>query len=448
MLRLLAALVVVLVPCAAQSAASSSPAPPSDWFAPLKNIHLGPKVLLSLGGETRQRFEFFNNDEWGLKHAGADGFYLQRYHFNVDLRVGSRFRFFGQLKSNLAAGRAEGPRPVDADRVDVHQAFAEIVLIPKSSAGEWTLRLGRQESPLGSSRLVSLRDGPNVRLSFDGARLMGHIHNWNLNLLALRPARTRAGSFDDTPDNRQSLWGLYATNKLAALPGATLDLYYLGLDRKRARFHSGTGREQRHSFGARFSRRQDAWDLDYEGVLQSGTFAAPSGGQGIRAWTTGTNSGYTFLQLPGKPRIGTKANVTSGDRNPNDRRLNTFNALFPKGNYFSQADLLGPYNLMDLHPSISVKLRPEVTLTQDFDLFWRYSTRDGLYDVPGNPIVPGTGSNARFIGHAFKTGLEWKYDAHLSFEAEYQRLLSGSFLRQQGRPNTIDFFALWATFRF
>jgi hypothetical protein len=56
--------------------------------------------------------------------------------------------------------------------------------------------------------------------------------------------------------------------------------------------------------------------------------------------------------------------------------------MFPKGAYFSEADLLGPYNLMDLHPSLQVRSR--VKLTTDADFFWRQSIRDGIYGIPGN----------------------------------------------------------------
>lgn len=407
----------------------------------IKNIQLLPKLRLSIGADVRQRFEWFRNEEWGLEKPGVDGFHLQRYMIHAELRAGNLFRFFAQLKSNFVTGRQDAPRPTDRDRVDVHQAFAEFRM---ESLGDLTIRAGRQEVALGSSRLVSIRDGPNVRLSFDGARLAWKMADWKVELLALRPVRTRAGAFDDTPDNRQSLWGVYATSKEKAYWGGTLDIYYLGLDRKRARFDSGTGREQRQSFGARYSRRTAELDLDYEGIFQTGTFLSRS----IRAWTTGTNTGYTLTQTPLQPRFGIKANITSGDRDPNDRRHGTFNALFPKGNYFSQADVLGPYNLMDIHPGVAIRLTKDWVANFDCDLFWRYSTSDGLYDVPGNPAVAGKGSNARFIGHAYKGALEWKANRYLSVEAEYQRLFSGTFLRQQGRPNTIDFVAIWTTIRF
>ncbi|MBC7924351.1 MAG: alginate export family protein [Bryobacteraceae bacterium] len=406
----------------------------------MKNVRIGTDWSLTLGGETRQRVEILGNEGWGLSKPGQDSFYLQRYMLHADLRWRTRIRFFGQLKSGLVSGRRDGPRPVDADRLDVHQAFVEIPIL---DSDRWSLRVGRQEVSLGSSRLVSIREGPNVRFALDGARLIWQSGTWKFNVLVLRPVTTGTGSFDDLPDSNQSLWGVYSTKTFARNSGI-LDVYYLGLERKRTRFDSGFGPETRHSFGTRFSRRHSGWSFDYEAVGQTGTFA----GRSIWAWTTGTNTEYTFESAPLKPEISLKADITSGDRNPSDTRLGTFNALFPKGNYFSQADVLGPYNLMDLHPQVQVDISKSISIASGVDVFWRHSTRDGLYNVPGVPIVPGTGSDARFVGHAVKLGVEWNANQHLSFESEYQRLFSGKFLREQSRPRSVDFFALWATLRF
>src|SRR5690606_10364983 len=42
-------------------------------------------------------------------------------------------------------------------------------------------------------------------------------------------------------------------------------------------------------------------------------------------------------------------------RPPHCPDLQTFNPLFPRGAYFSQANLLGPLNHVDLHPALSLK---------------------------------------------------------------------------------------------
>ena len=123
-------------------------------------------------------------------------------------------------------------------------------------------------------------------------------------------------------------------------------------------FDAGSGREQRHSVGGRVWGRTDFWDYNYEMVFQWGRFSDGA----IRAWTTASDTGFRIESAPLRPRIGLKADIASGDNDLADHTLGTFNALFPKGAYFSQADLLGPYNLMDLHPSVELHLTKSLKL--------------------------------------------------------------------------------------
>jgi hypothetical protein len=84
---------------------------------------------------------------------------------------------------------------------------------------------------------------------------------------ALRPDKDNPGFFDNAPDHTVSFWGVYATRSLPRK--ASLDLYYLGLDRKAVTFQRGTAQEVRHSLGARISRpiatEHSGWDYDAMG---------------------------------------------------------------------------------------------------------------------------------------------------------------------------------------
>ena len=200
---------------------------------------------------------------------------------------------------------------------------------------------------------------------------------------------------------------MYSVRSFPALPKGNIDLYYLGLDRKRARFDAGSEREQRHSAGARLWEKTESWDYNYELVFQWGHF----GPGDIRAWTGASDTGFRIESVKFRPRLGLKADVASGDQDPTDQTLGTFNALFPKGAYFSEADLLGPYNLMDLHPSVELNLTPSLKLTTDADFFWRQSIHEGIYEIPGNLLESGGGTAARYIGCHTSAQLEWSKPA-------------------------------------
>src|SRR5438552_7973441 len=79
----------------------------TDPLDPLKFIALNSKGdwFLSLGGEARENLEYFQNPTWGQEPQGS-AYLLQRYTAHMDLHLGARARFFGQIKSGLENGRA------------------------------------------------------------------------------------------------------------------------------------------------------------------------------------------------------------------------------------------------------------------------------------------------------------------------------------------------------
>ena len=398
---------------------------------------------LSVGGEVRERYEYFHNSLWGRGPQDKNGYLLQRHMLHADLHFGPNFRFFGQLKSGLEGGRKGGPRPSDEDKLDVNQAFLDGVL-GFSDDASITLRVGRQEMAYGSSRLVSFREGPNVRQSFDGLRIILNTGAWRVDGFVTRPVETDPGFFDDGPDRTRAFWGGYAVRPLPVLPKGNIDLYYLGLLRKEAEFDQGTARELRHSVGMRLWGRTQAWDYNFEFVYQWGKF-----GRGrIQAWTIASDTGYTVRSTLFSPRIGLKANIASGDRDPNDQDLQSFNALFPRGAYFSEASLIGPANFMDLHPSLDLRLTERVKLTTDWDFFWRQSVRDGIYGNAVNLVRSGRGSRARYIGSQPQTQVEWRANRHLTVTAVYAHFFAGPFLKETRPGKDVDYFTAWVTYKF
>jgi len=399
-------------------------------------------TYLSFGGEIRERYEVFRNRTWGADPPDDNGYLLQRYMVHSDLHIGSHVRFFFQLKSGLASGELT-VRPPDKDKLDVNQGFTDVTLFDRSDR-KFVLRAGRQEIAFGSSRIVSFREGPNVRQSFDGFRLSICDEGWKIDLLATKPVETNAGFFDDAPDHARSFWGVYAVHPAPFLSRATADIYYLGLDRKRARFDQGTEREIRHSVGARLSRHPGGLDYNFEALYQWGAF----GPGHISAWTLASDTGYTLKNIAWQPRLSLKANVASGDKDPNDPDLQSFNPLFPKGSYFGEEGLIGPVNFFDLHPTIELHISKAITLTPSTLFFWRQSTKDGLYGPAVNLIRSGKLTDARYVGTNPELQLDWEINRHLGATIYYSHFFAGPFLQTSGPGKDIDFFTGWVTYKF
>jgi hypothetical protein len=143
-----------------------------------------------------------------------------------------------------------------------------------------------------------------------------------------------------------------------------------------------------------------------------------------------------------------KANVTSGDDNPNNAALQTFNPLFPRGAYFGEPALIGPANHIDVHPQLDLALRRNLILALAWDCFWRDSAHDGIYGPAVNLVQSGQSSDARYVGNQVEAMLEWRVDRHLTFSVDYARFFAGDFLKETTPGNDVEYFSAWVTYRF
>lgn len=379
-------------------------------------------ALLSLGGEWRERVEVDANPGFGLD-GDDDTRVLHRLMLHADLRVGHALRGFVQFGYLAQDGRRGGAAPTDLDRGDLLQGFVDV--IQPLGPGDATLRVGRQEITLGSSRLVSVREAPNARRSFDGMRLIWQTDRLRVDALAVRPVTITPGTFEDPTDRSQQLWGVQLSGAVAA--DARIEAYLLGFGDDHAQFAQGRGRERRQSLGLRTAGTAGAIDWDVEAVAQFGDFGSGS----IRAWTIASDNGLT-LSLPAVPRLGLKADIASGDDNLRDARLQTFNALFPKFPYFSEANVIAPANVMDLHPQVTVQPVRGLTVEAGVDWLWRHRVADAIYAAPLIAYAGTAGQPGRFIGRQFILDAEFEPSRHAVIRGQFVRFVPGDALRDVG----------------
>jgi hypothetical protein len=355
------------------------------WWEPFKYIPLNGTgdVYLTLGAELRFREEAYWNFNWG--EVPVDNYQWYRILPYADLHLGPNVRLFGQTIGAWTTGKETGISGVDETGFELLQGFGELKL-PLSEDANLTLRGGRQLLSYGSERLISLRYGPNVLRSFDAGVASLQADPWRIDAFYARPVRNRVGSYNDRFDENRSVWSLYAIRKLDEIgPASGLDLYYIGSRNDDAEFNQGTGE-------------------------------------------------VTF-----SPRVGLRANIISGDRSPDDSDLQTFNPLFPKGKYFGEIGLVGPSNLINLHPSLTLHLNDQWTLSGGAVFYWRESMGDGIYDTGGNIVRASDGSRARYIGTQADVVLGWEPVRWFSAELAYSVFAPGEFIEDTGPSKTAQF---------
>jgi hypothetical protein len=415
-----------------------------NWYKSLKYRPLKPgDVYISFGGEIRYQYFWYKNPAWGNEPDDQDGFILNRFLGHADLHYGKYFRVFTEIQSSLVTGSPGEKSPVDENPLDLHQLFLDLVIFDKKQQ-KLLLRLGRQELSYGSQRLISVRELPNNRQAFDGIKAIFRTKNLRADAFYSTYVTAKKRIFNDRfLDRSAQLWGAYFAFSQTQ-PTPNLDVYYLGLKKKRAVFDDGMGNEVRHSVGTRIWKNSGEADFDLEAVYQVGKLSEAT----VRAWTVSLNTSYQFEEMPTSPILGLKTELISGDKTYHDGTINTFNPLYPKGAYFGLAALIGPYNLKDLHPYLQIELGRRVTWSTDYDFFWRMSRHDGLYAVNGRLIHSGKNIVPKYIGDQLGTEIAFQFNPFIYFRAEFTWFNAGPFLKQAGAGADILMAGATATLKF
>jgi hypothetical protein len=405
----------------------ADPRVPREAFDDLKYISLSPTdphTYLSFGADVRERFEYNDAASFGTGPNRKDDYDISRLETHADLRITEAFQAFVQLQSDYAIGKT-ALSPVDQDRLDAEQAF--VALTEPLEGGVLKVRLGRQQFGFDLQRFVSVRDGPNVRQSYDAAWVDYEHGKWRTIAFYSHPVQDRdVRPFDDASNDRLTYGGFRVERKLTATTG--LAAYYSRFTQEGAKFPSITGNERRDIFDVRYAGTARAVDWDLEAMNQTGTMANES----IEAWALGSLAGYTLRSVTWEPRLGIQLDAASGDRNRNDHELNTFNPLFPNGYYVTLAGYTGFVNFIHIKPSITVHPVTKLKLMGAVGLQWRETTADAVYTQPDVP-VPGTaGHPGRYTGTYGQLRAEWAATYHVSLALEIVHFAISDSLREVG----------------
>jgi hypothetical protein len=405
----------------------------SHIHTPEAPLEADTRAAFELSGQLRERATFLSAIEYDDDLEFSNWFWTQRARINADVDF-SWLR--GRLSLQSALQEGGDISPIERNVLDIQQLYVD--LGPQSAF----IRLGRQELRLGSQRLVGTREGTNVRRTWDGARGSLEAHAWTLDFLALREVDVRqTGVFNDGRDEGRDLAGVYATG--AFLIGK-IDLYYLWAQFADRTTIEGTADESRHSIGARAFGERNGWFWDWEAIYQFGSFDDLT----ISAWTLAANTGFRWQDAPWSPEIMLSTNIASGDGDRTDGAYGTFNALYPRGSYFSENALLGPANFFNVHPYL--RLRPSDTILAfaDVNLFWRLKDEDGVYGPAGNLIRLPRGSNARFVDMSVSAGAEWEATEHVFLSVLFTHSQPQIFIEETGPADAVNFLEFTLQFRF
>jgi hypothetical protein len=419
-------------------------APKVEFWDTLKYIPLGREDrFMTMSGEVRYRSEGFRIRETQARPSTIDNYMLQRYLVGADVHLGPRVRIFTELQSGIINGRLQSPRPTDRNTLDLHQGFVQWRQ-PVRNTHRLSVKAGRQELAIGSTRLISASPGLNVKRSFDGAEISYRSPSWTLNGAVAQLVGLYGGAFDDRPDAGQLFWGVAAGHRSPRFQRGEVGAYYLGVDRRESLYAQGVAPERRQTVGVKWTGTGDRLSLNYDGLFQWGSF----GGGPIRAWGFATETAYRLTSGAWRPRLSVRADIASGDRDAADSRLQAFNPLFPGNSYSGAVGLLGPTNLTDLTPALTMSPMPSLTVGFEAPSYWRTSEADGVYGTDLRLLIPPAAGHGKYVGTNPAVLVVWQATRHLQVQGVITRFLAGTFLENTFVSSGFGFYSGSVVYRF
>jgi len=377
---------------------------------------------VSFGFNLRERAVIDHAPSFGtLPRAGGE-WLLSRVEAHADVRLGGRVQVFVQLQSAFAPGKPT-LAPVDRDRLDVEQAF--VGLSEPLGGGKLRVRFGRQLIPIELQRFISVREGPNLRQSYDAAYVDYERGGWRVTTAYTRPVNTRdERAFDDYSDPHLTLSGVLVRRRLPA--ASQLSVSYMRYTRDDAVFASAAGHERRNIVDVRLTGAARGFDWNVEAMHQTGDISS----QPIEANAFGLLAGYSITAGRWAPHLGLGVDVATGDGDPHDGRLETFNPLFPNGYYL--AGYTGYPNLIHITPAFTVHPAGAVSVVLAAASQWRQTVADAIYVFPDFPIAGTAGRPGRYTGSYGEVRADWTLTPRCSASVDAVHYAIGQVIREVG----------------
>lgn len=349
---------------------------------------------IELSGELRFRFEAFDTASFGTELQQT----LARTRIALTAKPADGLTVFVQFQDSRVWGE-EPSVTASTENVDLHQGYVEYRNIGDTGLG---FKIGRQELSYGDQRLVGAFGWSNIGRSFDAAMLFYDDSDLRVDGFI----STTHESF--TADSDAEFGGVYAMIKKT--PVGQIDLYAL-IKRDARLLYAGEfapelGDLMVNTFGLRLAGSLGDTPLSYKGefAFQTGDYGPDS----LEAWALHASAAWKVDAGFGLVILG-EYNYATGDADPTDGTVETFDNLFPTNhNKYGYIDFVGWRNIKNIRFGVSATPAKGHTVAADYHLFSLAETADNAYRASGAPLlVVPVGNTEDEIGQEFD--LTWRF---------------------------------------
>ncbi len=366
------------------------------------------------GGQFRMRYHNENNHRPSPTLPNAlgltgtdDNFLLYRTRLWMDATVNERLNVYFELLDAESTLENFPPRGNEVDRLNIHQAYADIAINDRLQA-----RVGRRSLDIGSTRFAGMGEWANTRRAFDGLQLSLAGQQFDFDAYYLHPLSIRPHDSNQTNTNVR----LYGINTHQHVDEDTILEYYwltLELDNINARYDT---------LGVYWKGARG--DLLYE--LEGGVQAGRNPDQ------TDHHAGFGVVglgtHLPG--RLAGQFWVYYEWASGSDTPGNGWHHYFPRAHrHLGYMDLYGRRNLNDLN----VRWNYQPTESLELRVHYHYFSLANRADVPYNTnMTPFAGlgpntSGSSSLGHEIDLLATLTLSERLKFHVGYSHFFAGEY---------------------
>ena len=109
---------------------------------------------------------------------------------------------------------------------------------------------------------------------------------------------------------------------------------------------------------------------------------------------------------------------------------------------------MGPTNLTDFTPAVTVVPHRTLILSFECPSYWRTSVGDGIYGVDLSVLIRPDIGTGHYVGSNPGIIFVWQAARHLRLEGAITRFLSGGFLKNSFVASGFGFYSATALYRF
>jgi len=426
-----------------------------DVFDKIKAVRLNDSgsVWVSFGGSLRGRLAYQSTVTYGGPFEFEPTMWTGRVRAHADLHV-QKFRVFGEyiyshssIEALVDTFGAPSPRlGFDAPNAngDILNLFGEYQTeLAGWQTGVWG---GRRELLMGNQRIISPGNWLLNRHTFDGGGGWISKGAHRVEAFATRPRVPIPDRFTRRDDETTLSGVFYTTAIVRNRPGGgqqriSFEPYLLNIRRDDTLFVQHIADENRYTMGmlTQGDVGSTGFDFEAEGMYQYGRYETPFHRGIINAYAWTGRLGYRFVTAPLLPRVSVSLDYASGDSDPDDDSLGTFDPLYPLAwNFYGFHAAFDRKNFVAGGLHLEGLWRRVYFRSTYFPVMWRAQLNDGVYnsfnEIARRPDFQSRGGDvpdlpwaSRIIGQQIDVGVFWQPTHHLQFYGTYLHFFAGQF---------------------